>query len=317
MSNIESSVKVSVLVCVYGVEKYIRKFAESLFSQTYPNIEFVIVNDGTKDRSMDILQDCLSHYPQELQERVVIYNNPNMGLAKARTFAFKHATGDYIIAVDSDDRMDEQMIEKMVAQSNGSDFIYCDFYFVKDGVPTRYDAPDYTAADKTKWMDDVLNWSSYSFLWDAMFSSRIISQGEFYTPICDMNEDTFAYFQILQRATSITHVKEPLYYYRVSGDSMSKSKARQKRNHIETARNFLQIRDICLKNNWSILSQQTSDYIVKFAGWKALKYDRHIFDEFPELTQTILKQGVSRKYRHPIAKQILLHIYAKCRSMHT
>lgn len=317
MSSSNCNIKVSVVVTVYGVERYIRRFAESLFSQSYKNIEFIIVNDGSKDSSMEILSECLSSFPQELQSRVKIFNNENMGLAKARVFAINQATGDYIIAVDADDWMDETMIEKLVAAAPGHDFIYCDFYFVRDGKANPYSAKDYDVKKKTQWMDDVLRWSSYSFMWDAMFSAKLVKQNSLITPICDMNEDTFLYFQLLQRAQSIAHVREPLYYYRISSQSMTNSRERRKVKHVETARNFLQIRDICIKNRWDILSRETSDYIVKFCGWKALKYDRRIFDEFPELTKTIISLGVSRKYRHPLPKQILLHIYAKCRNTHT
>ena len=81
----------SIVVPVYGVEKYIGRCAETLFSQTYDNIQFVFVNDGTKDKSMEVLAEVLEGY-QHLKNRVVIVNKENGGLPAARK------TGDRLLS---------------------------------------------------------------------------------------------------------------------------------------------------------------------------------------------------------------------------
>ena len=75
-----SAYRISLVVPIYGVEKYIRQFAESALGQTYQDLQFVFVNDGTKDRSMDILNELIEEKYQHLKSRIVIVNKENQGL---------------------------------------------------------------------------------------------------------------------------------------------------------------------------------------------------------------------------------------------
>lgn len=95
--------KISLLIPVYGVEKYIERCARSLFGQTYQNIEYIFVDDCTKDSSIAVLKKVLDDYPFRKEQVTIIHHNFNKGLSAARNTAFNHATGDYIIHVDSDD----------------------------------------------------------------------------------------------------------------------------------------------------------------------------------------------------------------------
>ena len=101
----------SIVVPVYGVEKYIGRCAETLFSQTYDNIQFVFVNDGTKDKSMEVLAEVLEGY-QHLKDRVVIVNKENGGLPAARKTGMEYVTGDYVLHVDSDDWLELDAVEQ-------------------------------------------------------------------------------------------------------------------------------------------------------------------------------------------------------------
>ena len=92
--------KVSIIVPVYGVEKFIAEFAVSAFEQTYPYIEYVFVNDGTKDRSIDILEQLITQKYSHLRDAIIIVNKENGGLPAARKTGLEHATGDYIWHVD-------------------------------------------------------------------------------------------------------------------------------------------------------------------------------------------------------------------------
>ena len=76
--------KISLVVPVYGVEFYIRQFAESAIDQSYNNIQFIFVNDGTKDRSMEILEELIEERFNHLRSRIIIINKENGGLPSAR-----------------------------------------------------------------------------------------------------------------------------------------------------------------------------------------------------------------------------------------
>ena len=75
---------ISLVVPVYGVEKYIAEFARSVFSQTYPHVQFIFVNDGTKDNSMQVLNDVIENEYPALRDRIVIVDKKNGGLPEER-----------------------------------------------------------------------------------------------------------------------------------------------------------------------------------------------------------------------------------------
>lgn len=95
--------KISILVPIYGTEKYIEKCCHSLFSQDYDNIEFIFVNDCTKDQSIEILYETLKVYPNRLAQVKIINHIQNRGLGASRLTGLENSTGDYVWFVDSDD----------------------------------------------------------------------------------------------------------------------------------------------------------------------------------------------------------------------
>ena len=86
--------KLSLIAPIYGVEKYIRKFAETALGQTYEDMEFIFVNDGTKDRSMEILEELIEEQFSHLRPRIVIVNKENGGLPSARKSGLEVAQGE-------------------------------------------------------------------------------------------------------------------------------------------------------------------------------------------------------------------------------
>ena len=122
--------QISVLVPVYGVERYIGRCVRSLFDQTMKErVEFIFVNDCTKDRSMDILMDLLKRYPSRQSQVSVVNHKENMGLAAARITALNLAKGEYVINLDSDDYFDTDMLECMyaVAKKQNADIVVTNY----------------------------------------------------------------------------------------------------------------------------------------------------------------------------------------------
>lgn len=100
----KKNILVSVIVPVYGVEKYIERCARSLFEQTMTEgIEFIFVDDATPDKSIEILRQIIELYPDRKDQIKIISHNQNHGLAMARTTGVQHADGEYIFHCDSDD----------------------------------------------------------------------------------------------------------------------------------------------------------------------------------------------------------------------
>ena len=118
--------KVTVLVPIYGVERYIRRCVRTLLEQTMnEDVEFIFVNDCTKDRSMDILMDLLKQYPTRQSQVRIVNHKENMGLAAARITALNLAKGEYVINVDSDDYFEKDMLECMYAAAKKTECRYC------------------------------------------------------------------------------------------------------------------------------------------------------------------------------------------------
>ena len=113
--------KISLLVPIYGVEKFIDKCAISLFEQTYGDIEYVFVDDCTPDKSLDILTQVLERYPQRQQQVRIISHETNQGLGAARKTALEAATGDFVLNVDSDDYLSRDAVEKLVMKQAETD----------------------------------------------------------------------------------------------------------------------------------------------------------------------------------------------------
>lgn len=117
--------EVSVIVPVYNVEKYLEKCLNSLVNQTLENIEIIIVNDGTKDNSEEIIKKFIEKYPQ----KIVYLKKENGGLSDARNYGMPYAKGEYIAFLDSDDYVEKDIYKEMyeLAKKENSDMVECDF----------------------------------------------------------------------------------------------------------------------------------------------------------------------------------------------
>ena len=111
---------ISVIVPVYNVEKYLRKCLDSICGQTYRNLEILCVNDGSTDDSAAILEEYAAR-----DERIRIYHQQNAGQSTARNLALKHAKGQWITGVDSDDYLDNNTYEYAVTAINEQVDIIC------------------------------------------------------------------------------------------------------------------------------------------------------------------------------------------------
>lgn len=93
--------KISVIITIYNMEQYLDKCIQSVINQTYKNLEIILINDGSTDKSLNI---CKKYAISD--NRVVLVNKNNEGLVKARISGIKQAVGDYITFVDADDWLD-------------------------------------------------------------------------------------------------------------------------------------------------------------------------------------------------------------------
>ena len=114
-------IKVSILVPVYGVEQVIANCAETLFAQTYDELEYIFVDDCTPDHSIEVLQQVLQKYPERQRQVKILRHEKNRGVGAARLNALLAATGDFIMHVDSDDWLPTDAVERLVNKQQLTD----------------------------------------------------------------------------------------------------------------------------------------------------------------------------------------------------
>lgn len=119
------NIKISVIIPVYNVQRYLRQCLDSVVNQTFQDIEIILVNDGSTDQSLEICQEY-----KQMDQRIILLTQKNSGLAAARQKGLDYASGEYITFVDSDDWLEVQMYEKMydAACSSGAEIVFCNVY---------------------------------------------------------------------------------------------------------------------------------------------------------------------------------------------
>ena len=129
-----SKYKVSIIIPVYNGERYLEECLKSVLNQTLEGIEVIVVNDGSTDRSGEIISRYEKMYPN-----ISVINQENKGIAAARTIGYCKSSGDYIGWVDNDDFVEPHMFERLysTAINEEADYVYCDYSFYPSKVENK------------------------------------------------------------------------------------------------------------------------------------------------------------------------------------
>lgn len=211
--------KVSILVPVYGVEKYIERCVRSLFEQTYENIEYVFVDDCTKDKSIEILNSVLAEYPNRKKQAKILHHDKNRGLSAARNTALDASTGNYLMHVDSDDYLRKDAISLLVARINqkSSQVLIFSYSIVKsDGV---YPVP-LQVENKVSLINNYLSNRIPASMWNKFYDSEFYKATEVRSEEgINQGEDYVVVPRIIYKAERIDWLEDTLYYYEQSNVS--------------------------------------------------------------------------------------------------
>lgn len=219
--------KVSVIVPIYGVEKYIERCARSLFEQTLDNIEFIFVDDCTPDRSIEILEGVIEKYRLRFAEKKYVVRIERMltntGQAGVRKHGIQLATGVYIIHCDSDDWVDVRMYETLYnkAISENADVVVCD-YFVTDGVNNNIRVNSCHSEELSVFIENCLLQRDPWSLCNKLFNRRVYSKIVY--PTGAMGEDMTTTLQLLWNCHRLAYVPESFYYYYHNPNSITKKR---------------------------------------------------------------------------------------------
>lgn len=213
--------KVSVIIPIYCVEKYIERCARSLFEQTLNDVEYIFVNDCTPDQSINILEKIICDYPSRKNNVSIINHEINLGLPIARQTGLKKAKGEYIIHCDSDDWLALDALEKMynVAKNNNSDMVICDF-FTSDGVERKQMKGCYNT-ENIRLINDFFKGKGFWCVWNKMVRRSVYNNTITY-PKFNVAEDMVLVTQLLYYCKNINYIDLPLYYYFKNPQSMTR-----------------------------------------------------------------------------------------------
>lgn len=219
--------KVSIIVPVYNVEQYLEECIESILNQTLEDIEIILVNDGSTDRSLEICERY-----QEKDNRIKLINKSNGGLSSARNEGIKVASGQYIGFVDSDDYIHTEMYEILFnnAIKYKSDIVISKFkkfsdedyeYNAKDIIPINYKIENFNYKQSLYQLYTERN-VEFVIAWNKIYKKDLFNNLKFEEGrIC---EDEFMAHKILYKSKITTYVHIDLYYYRQRINSIMTSK---------------------------------------------------------------------------------------------
>ena len=208
--------KISVIVPIYNVEEFIGQCARSLFSQDWEDSEFIFVDDGSPDRSVEIIQEILESFPKRISQ-VTILHQKNSGLPQARMTGLLHATGDYVIHVDSDDWVEPNYLSSLAGKAieTSADVVYCDFYKEYTTKPAKiYREEDVTPPDGPSAVRAMHKNHLKAYMWNKLIRRSLYRLDDIFVPIHSFHEDLIFQTQLLYDASLCVHIKEPLYHYR-------------------------------------------------------------------------------------------------------
>jgi glycosyltransferase involved in cell wall biosynthesis len=201
--------KVSVIIPVYKVEDYAERCARSLMEQTFPDIEFIFVDDCSPDASMDIIRRVCSQYRREVR---FLAHSENRGLPAARNTGLRSCTGEWILHCDSDDWLEPTMVERLcdAAMKTGADLAYCDYYLDFGGSRRRLGNPDFRDG-VTMVREGYFGGTAKYNVWNKLARASLFS-GICFPEGHAMGED-MTMIPVTARASRVVHVPEALYHY--------------------------------------------------------------------------------------------------------
>ncbi|MCM1157856.1 MAG: glycosyltransferase [Bacteroidales bacterium] len=213
--------KVSIIIPVYNVEKYLRKCLDSAIHQTWQNIEVIVVDDASPDNCREIIKQYEEKFPELIK---AVYLEDNLCQGGARNKGLEIATGDYVTYLDSDDWIDETTCEKLMlkASETNADIVYCDIYrdFEREDrqVWVSYQfSEEMGIMTEKKYYLHLLN---YGYVYAKLIRTEVLRKNHIVFPEHKKYED-FAFISlVVLYAGKTAYVKEPLYYYTIREQSV-------------------------------------------------------------------------------------------------
>lgn len=214
---------VSIVVPVYGVEKYIDECIQSLQDQTYTNLEILLVDDGGKDRSAQICEEYAAK-----DSRIKVIHKKNGGAASARNVGIDAATGEYICFIDGDDRIGKDYVMHLwqILKEADADISECGLYYWTKVGTEPIEIQYLGVADRNEYLKRfTLTWTC-ALMTNKLFKRSVVGTVRFEEGHCI--DDEFFTYQVVMNGQKVVSTDNPLYYYRIRSSSVMQNVGQQK-----------------------------------------------------------------------------------------
>lgn len=283
-------IKVSVVLPTYNAEKYLHECVNSIVNQTLEDIEIIIVNDGSTDKTIDIAKKL-----QSIDKRIIIINQSNKGPGEARNVGLRTAKGEYISFIDPDDWIQKDMFLQMYnyAKSNNCDVVQCNYTtrslksYNNHNIST---IPSYKLMDandiKKHIKSSLLEGKLSTYVWDKIYKVSFLKENELYFEDKRLFEDWYFIMSITSKMKRFFYITDNFYNYRVVEGSL----ARKYYDNYEELIINLQKRKFEYMKLWGDGSDIYLSKVLNNLGDDILKIINHIFDSRYNLCKNVKMQ---------------------------
>lgn len=307
---------VSILVPIFGVEKYIERCAKSLFEQTYKNIEYIFVDDCSKDKSINLLEKVIKEYPEKKDYIKIIHHHTNRGLAAARNTAIENSRGEFIMHVDSDDWIEKDAVEHLVNQQIKT----CSDMVIGAAIIHRHSGNSvyYPIHTDNHWtlMDRTVDTQSFECsIWRRLIRRKLLLDNNI---ACiegiNMGEDIQVTPRLCYYAQKISWTDDVVYHYNMMNESSyvnsGKNSFKLEKNYWESLNSWYVLRNFFKGKTFASISERIENYMCFYSyhgmQLSALNGHKLEFLDFKKIFNTI-----SRSNWYKIGNKNRLIVYLK------
>lgn len=284
---------VSIIIPVYNCEKYLDKCIESVVRQTYKNIEIILINDGSEDKSGQICD-----YYAENDRRIVVKHKKNEGAAIARNLGISISKGEYISFIDSDDWVEEDYIKFLLKNilSFKSDLVVCNYkevYISEENIKVQEKS---TVSSELIYVNKGINRKFFTdgFIhpcWGKLYKSKIIKNKNIEFMQLKLSEDTVFNLDYLKYCKKVYLLERQLYFYA----------------HYEGYKSVTSIAYKDIFNNYLIVHEKLIEYINKYKKdiCKSIVYNTMYPQYYNAFIKILMCKNLKKKERYKILNNAL------------
>lgn len=300
---------VSIIVPVYNVEKYVSVCIDSIVHQSYRNIEIILVDDGSTDKSGVICDKW-----QKKDRRIKVIHKKNGGLSSARNVGLDNAHGEYISFIDSDDFIKEDMLSSLIKEMKNyeCDIVCCNYFYYSNNNKQLHNVQikENKLYSSTEAINNLFYDGYYKFYaWNKLYKRSLFGYQIRY-PEGKLFEDITTTYKLFKKSNNILFLNRALYFYRVRQNSITNVKFNNRTYEMIEAINYvkkmekdnIEVRVGCILYQLFFLNNML----------QGKKWDKKIYDIFKKDVNKYAKNIlISKKLSEKRKLQILVLAYSK------